>query len=451
MKILLLSAALMIISSLILCSCKKDNPIPPGDQPQLNLTLEDTSCTEAWIKLSAANISLPAEVILRQDDSVTQVISLNSADTLLYINSLLPNHTYKFQSTIQANDQTSNPLSVTTMDTTSHNFTFETFTFGGTAGSSILYDVAIINENDIWAVGEIYIADSSQNGYTMYNAVHWDGNSWTTKRIQTIFRGNVITVPLTGVFTFSTTDIWMVGSLPIHGDGNNWIMYDLRTTVDPGLSLAKAWGKSTEDMYFVGNSGSIAHYQNGQWSRIESGTDMPFSDIYKYDNDEILISGADNSSIQGILLKGNAAQGFTEIIQSGIINESQLFSKLYGSLSSVWVDEKNTIYTGGNLLFQYKFRSWDYVRSLPENFINGNPNVYYRGFIISIRGNQSKDYWVVGDRNTIIHFNGYGWKQIGTPYDPMSFNRWRAVKVKNNICVVVGDSLNTAKIAYIKK
>ena len=133
MKILLLSAALMIISSLILCSCKKDNPIPPGDQPQLNLTLEDTSCTEAWIKLSAANISLPAEVILRQDDSLTQVISLNSADTLLYINSLLPNHTYNFQSTIQANNQTSNPLSVTTMDTTSHNFTFETFTFGGTA------------------------------------------------------------------------------------------------------------------------------------------------------------------------------------------------------------------------------------------------------------------------------------------------------------------------------
>ena len=69
------------------------------------------------------------------------------------------------------------------MDTTSHNFTFETFTFGGTAGSSILYDVAIINENDIWAVGEIYIADTSINGYTTYNAVHWDGNQWELKRI----------------------------------------------------------------------------------------------------------------------------------------------------------------------------------------------------------------------------------------------------------------------------
>ncbi len=80
-------------------------------------------------------------------------------------------------------------------------------------------------------------------------------------------------MPLTGIFAFSSNDIWMVGSLPIHGDGQNWIMYDVRSTVDPSLSLSKAWGSSTNDMYFVGNSGSIAHYQNGQWSRIESGTD----------------------------------------------------------------------------------------------------------------------------------------------------------------------------------
>jgi hypothetical protein len=59
------------------------------------------------------------------------------------------------------------------MDTTSHNFTFESWTFG-TIGSSVLYDVAIINppaggeagETQIWAVGEIMIADTSQNGYT---------------------------------------------------------------------------------------------------------------------------------------------------------------------------------------------------------------------------------------------------------------------------------------------
>jgi len=45
------------------------------------------------------------------------------------------------------------------MDTTSHNFTWQTWTFGEHS-SSRLYDVAIINENNIWAVGEIYMKDS---------------------------------------------------------------------------------------------------------------------------------------------------------------------------------------------------------------------------------------------------------------------------------------------------
>ena len=431
MKILLLSAALMIISSLILCSCKKDNPIPPGDQPQLNLTLEDTSCTEAWIKLSAANISLPAEVILRQDDSVTQVISLNSADTLLYINSLLPNHTYKFQSTIQANNQTSNPLNVTTMDTTSHNFTFETFTFGGTAGSSILYDVAIINENDIWAVGEIYVADSSQNGYTMYNAVHWDGNSWTTKRIQTIFRGNVITVPLTGVFTFSTTDIWMVGSLPIHGDGNNWIMYDLRTTVDPSLSLAKAWGKSTDDMYFVGNSGSIAHYQNGQWSRIESGTDLNFLDIYgsidpNTNGQEILAVCTRNNPLGKAILKidGNSATQISSV-------------PIQWELYSCWFISNRHYYVVGDGIYEKQ------ILTEPNWKDNGFDITHYA--TTSIRGYGFNNVFVVGAFGEFLHFNGFTWKSY-LPELGIINGSYGSVGIKGNLVAVTGFESAKAKI-----
>ena len=48
----------------------------------------------------------------------------------------------------------------------------------------MLYDVAIIDENNIWAVGEIYLNDSlGQPDPTPYNAVHWDGISWNLKKI----------------------------------------------------------------------------------------------------------------------------------------------------------------------------------------------------------------------------------------------------------------------------
>jgi hypothetical protein len=205
----------------------------------LSLTLEDVSCTEAWITLKTNNLQLPATLNLIKDNTIKKTISLQTADTLLYIDSLLPNQIYKFHSVIQSINHSSNEITVTTLDTTSHNFTFETWTFGGTAGSSTLYDVAIVNENCIWAVGEIYVADTSANGYTMYNAVHWDGNEWNLKRITVNFRGFLITPALEGIFAFSPTQIWLAGGLTIFGDGTNWTPYDIRliTGIDRSVSF----------------------------------------------------------------------------------------------------------------------------------------------------------------------------------------------------------------------
>ena len=139
-KTLFLAATIFLIS---LISCNTTEP-PQQNKSSLELTLADTSCTEAWIKLSTRNLSLPANAEILKDDSITQTINLTTSDTVLYVDSLLPNHSYSFQSTIQSINQSSNSLNVTTMDTTSHNFTWQTWTFGGQAGSCTLYDVAII-------------------------------------------------------------------------------------------------------------------------------------------------------------------------------------------------------------------------------------------------------------------------------------------------------------------
>ncbi len=42
-------------------------------------------------------------------------------------------------------------------------------------------------------------------------------------------------------------------------------------------------------------------------------------------------------------------------------------------LGAVWVDENNIIYSGGFYLYRYKNNSWNYVTSLPENYLGGNP------------------------------------------------------------------------------
>ena len=314
MKMLLYFIPFLILSA-VLSSCNK-NPIPPEQQPQLNLTLEDVSCTEAWLKLTTANNSFPAAVELLKDNIHSETINLTSADTILYIDSLLPNKTYNFTSLIHTPDGAiKNSIPVTTMDTTSHNFTFQTWTFGGQAGSCTLYDVAIINspadeagENDIWAVGEIYLLDSlGQPDPNAYNAIHWDGLGWELSRIKTNACGGVEYPPIKAIFAFSSNDILFAhidGSIS-HYDGMKFVN-DCTLITQLNGSSNKIWGVDSNDFYVVSGNGFIAHYQYGHWSRIESGTDVDLKDIYGSSNgNELWTCGWSNQNGRVAVLKIN--------------------------------------------------------------------------------------------------------------------------------------------------
>ncbi len=253
------------------------NSIEPPDGQAMSLKLEDVSCTEAWIELTTNNIQLPATVNLLQDG---ETINVQTEDTLLYIDSLLPNTSYMFHTFIQSSSHTSNELSVTTLDTTSHNFTFETWTFGEHS-SSVLYDVAIIDENNIWAVGEIYMNDSlGQPDAKRYNAVMWNGIDWNIVRIPYNYQGTDFYHPIQSIFAFGPNDIWFCGNGVIHWDGNGFVPIEIPTNVWGPYQMNKLWGSSSSDLYVVGNNGNIAWYNGSQWIRIESGTDVDLLDVW---------------------------------------------------------------------------------------------------------------------------------------------------------------------------
>jgi hypothetical protein len=148
--------------SLFITSISCDSTEPPTSI-SLTLKIEDVSCTEAWLQFSSTNIQMPNNISLLINGSVAKTFSLSTQDSLLYIDSLLPNQNYSFQvSSIPQsgwqNPASSNKITATTLDTTSHNFSWQTFTFGEHS-SSMLNDVAIIDENNIWTVGDIYLND----------------------------------------------------------------------------------------------------------------------------------------------------------------------------------------------------------------------------------------------------------------------------------------------------
>jgi len=152
---------LLFTFTFLLVSCNTTGPKPERD---VVLKLEDVSSTEVWLKLSLNNFTTTTQVQLKRNGKAVNTFTITSGDTTLYDNSLNPNSTYTYQAIeLQNGKETAKSELVTaqTMDTTSNNFTWQKYYFGG-AAFSVLHDVAIVNDSDIWAVGEIHTAETDQ-------------------------------------------------------------------------------------------------------------------------------------------------------------------------------------------------------------------------------------------------------------------------------------------------
>ena len=303
------------------------------------------------------------------------------------------------------------------MDTTSHDFTFQSWTFG-TIGSSVLYDVAIINENNIWAVGEIMIADTSINGYTTYNAVHWDGSEWELKRIPFTYNGQTFYSAIKAILAFNENDIWFGIASLIYWNG--MIYQSISTQGVFPASINKMWGTSTNNFYIVGTNGNIAHYNGTNWQRIESGTNANIVDISGIQNDEgkyIKYCAADN-----LLLKIDGDNNLTSIIV-----EQGMF------LNSVWAASNRLVYTAGNGIVLYRNESW-------QTFHAPEINTIYR-----IKGQSYNDIVGLSANLSIFHFNGYSWNSIQTGLN----NIYLKLQIKNNIIATVGWQNDNAIITLL--
>jgi len=356
--------------------CKKSPTEPTGN---LSLTVEDVSCTEAWVKITSSNFQKPNSLTLFVDNKQNQTITLASSDTVFYIDSLLPNKSYTIKAQLTANGvkPTEATAITTTMDTTSHNFTWQTFTFGQHS-SSVLYDVTIINENDIWAVGEIYMNDSLGHlDPNAYNAVHWDGSKWELIKI-----GGSGGWACRTVLAFSNNDIWFEGT--IHWDGSKITVHQNGFPLEPngdGWQINKLWGTSSSDLYAVGNNGNIAHYNGVSWKKIESGTTAIIGDICginngKYEFDKYLTTGE-------ALIKLDSKNKATKIEVEG-----DMF------LSLLWGKSERLIYTAGNGVVLYKNNKWEKVDKPEINKIYG------------IKGQDYNDVYGISAAYAILHFNG---------------------------------------------
>ncbi len=405
-------------------SCQRATEPLPG-LGTIQLTVEDVSCTEAWLGLTTDNTDITdkdrVQLTLRlyREDSVVVSKLFTADDMLLYDAGLQPAASYRYRAELVEGTRAvakSVTVTATTMDTTSHDFEWQSWEFGGQGGSSSFYDVAIIDENDIWAVGEIYTTDDT------YNAAHWDGEKWELKKIT--YGGWFWTINT--VFAFSHNDVWF--SAFVKWNGNKFVEYPVPDVLT-GYGLNKIWGTSSSNLYVVGNNGLIAHYDGQEWRRIESGTDENIQDIW---------GGIDNKTGKPYILCA-ASQVYTnsnklvlDIQQDTVKRVNWPFNdrKPY----SVWFKNRKRVFACGDGIFTKEVnRKWRLFYDEIPYFMN------------RIRGIDINNIYVVGAFGLIAHFNGISWKTLPTKL----YGSYVSVDIKDNMVVTVGYENRPALLTMI--
>jgi len=338
------------------------------------------------------------------------------------------------------------PINDNGQDTTSHNFSFETFTFGEHSSSS-LNDVALINDNNIWAVGEIYMNDSlGQPDPHPYGLVHWDGTEWEVKRItaQNPSGGYSYIIP-TGIFVINPTEIWLASGGVFLFNGNNitqafWLVnysgYN-GGIFNNGETAQKLWGKSSTDLYAVGNNGAMAYYNGIDWQKIESGTELDVYDIIgqKTSNGEYeIICVAAKQSISTdkkiIKLENNVP---INLPTSGIPS----------SIRSIWFKPGKKYYVVGSGVFT----KTDITSNQSWGSIGESITQYYTN---SINGNDLNDIAICGAYGELLHFNGVNWKSFRNELQ-FDAGSYRGIKIKDDFIIAVGYNSPKAVITIGKR
>ena len=406
----------MLLLFSIVWGCNSTEPNKTSNQ-NIELTFVDAASIEAWVEINTKNVTLPAKLTFTKNDKYVFELNLSKADTIICLDSLMPKTNYTIEAA--TNEKKSNKITFETLDTTSHNFTWETFEFGNGHGSSDLYDVTIIDENNIWAVGEFFLNDSLGNpDDEFYNVVKWDGNGWKAGKIYYPYNGYNQIVPLYSTYSFSINDVWVGTSLPMNWTGKQWRMWDSVANIWSGW-INGMWGGSSSNIYIVGDNGNLAYYNGINWQKLESGTDWMIHDVFGYNNyssqkKEVLCVAADLENW------GNSL--FLKITNETTVEKIVL--NINDHINSVWTKNGFPLFICGNGLYSNKNGKWEEIK-FPLNYMKSK-----------IIGNGLNDIFISGANGLVLHYNGKDWKELLINNNVGYFS----LCVKDNIVAFVGIS-----------
>lgn len=229
-------------------------------------------------------------------------------------------------------------------------------------GTDTFWWVNGTSDSDIWFVG------------TSGRISHWDGTQFTQLTSGT-------TATLFGVFAAGTSDVWAVGGTPdggssqpndilLHYDGTSWTPSPLPQTL--GRAFFKVWGTGSDNLYIVGEYGTIWHRTGTTWAleandpplatgNLTTVNGCSASEVYAVGGNDVLVWDGTSWSRANVSLENSvngvscAAPGDVVIVGSGGVKQrlvagtwvSDFAAEPHQDLHGVWSDPTGAFWAVG--------------------------------------------------------------------------------------------------------
>jgi len=412
-----MSIILLLTAIFFAMSCRE---CPTESENNIDLIVKDIFCTSVVLKIRLPYSGAVNTFALDRNDSTVATYTCSEDDTLIIDEGLTPATKYLYSVRFLKDGKTkseSDPVAVHTMNITSHDISYWDIDTLGISGG--IYDLWIVSEDNIWAVGQIIAEDPDSSfdgsGEEWFNAAHWDGEKWNLIRI-------LNTATLYSIWYFSESDIWVSSGFPKHWDGQQWTMYHFQ---DMGLGIEVStehiWASSPNNVYFVGWKGSIVHYNGSNFTKMESGTTCKLEDVWGIDGNHIWAVGTESDNSRSVILFYN---GKTWNTLHDTNNERKCCS------NSVWTDNPYLLFLNGG--------SGRYLFDLMQEKLSKYESAG-RWFGYDIYGTAYNDIFASTAGSEMLHYNGSTWylyPEVKAQFE--DYFRIRAVKANDEIVVASG-------------
>lgn len=282
----------------------------------------------------------------------------------------------------------------------------------------------------------------------------------------------------TGTLTFTNTTSHI-------GDGTRPVSLTVRAASTPpwqrepsppAPDLLGVWGSGDEDVFAVGRSGTILHYDGETWVQMSSSTSAELRGVWGNDSEFVVVPGYDASVSEGLVVGYNGeywatlrsdrawlpqgvwgsgrgsvyAVGYDDVDKAGLILHAkeggyptQMAAGTTVTLYAIWGRGDSDIFAvgDGGTILHYNGTAWSVMDSGTTQCLRGvwgaaTGEVYAVGdggtilrlvgtawvsvsssttsYLRSVWGSDAEDVYAVGDDGTILHFDGSAWSGMAS-------------------------------------